>query len=176
VPSVKSPTWARRGGRLALEALAIVAVVLAVQFWQARGLADGSAPPLAGNLVDGGTASLTEALAAADGKPVLVAFWATWCGVCKAEASSLESLAAERPVVAIATSSGSAEEVRQYLAERGRKLPSIIDDEGRLAAQWHVQGLPTHFIVDRNGNIRFRMVGYTSSWGLRARLWWAEHQ
>ena len=170
------PAWTRRGRRLALEALIVVAIVLAVQFWQTRGLADGVAPALAGKRIDGGDASLAEALARAGGKPVLVAFWATWCGVCKAEASTLESLAEERPVVAVATSSGSADEVRQYLAERGRKLPSIIDDEGTLAARWHVQGLPTHFIVDGHGNIRFRMVGYTSAWGLRARLWWAEHQ
>lgn len=170
------PAWTRRGRRLALEALIVVAIVLAVQFWQTRGLADGAAPALAGKRGDGSDASLAEALARADGKPVLVVFWATWCGVCKAEASTLESLAEERPVVAVATSSGSADEVHKYLAERGRKLPSIIDNEGTLAVQWHVQGLPTHFIVDGHGNIRFRMVGYTSAWGLRARLWWAEHQ
>ena len=167
--------WGKRGGKLLFEALVIVAIVVAVQLWQTRGLPEGEAPPLSGTLLDDSQLSLADVLVAAGGKPVLVAFWATWCAVCKAEAGGLESLAAEQPVVAVATSSGSAEEVRQYLAERGRKLPSIIDDEGRLAAQWHVQGLPTHFIVDGNGNIRFRMVGYTSAWGMRARLWWAEH-
>jgi hypothetical protein len=37
-----------------------------------------------------------------------------------------------------------------------------------------VSGVPSHFVVDSAGNVRFRVVGYTTTWGLRARLWWAE--
>jgi hypothetical protein len=37
-----------------------------------------------------------------------------------------------------------------------------------------VRGVPAHFIIDPAGNVRFRVVGYATTWGLRARLWWAE--
>jgi len=37
-----------------------------------------------------------------------------------------------------------------------------------------VKGVPTSYIIDGNGNIRFTEVGLTSGWGLRARLWWAD--
>ena len=72
--------WRKR----ALEALAIVAVIFGAQYWQTRGLPEGPAPVLAGTLLDGRPANLDDALKAAGGKPVLVAFWATWCPVCKA--------------------------------------------------------------------------------------------
>lgn len=156
------------------EALAIVAIVVAVQLWQSRGLPEGPAPALSGVLLDGKPMTLADALAAAGGKPVVVAFWATWCGVCKAEAGNLDSIARDGQLLAVATNSGPAAEVQRYLDERGRRLASVIDPEGVIAKDWKVVGLPTHFVIDAAGNVRFRVVGYATGWGLRARLWWAE--
>ncbi|HZV54568.1 MAG TPA: protein disulfide oxidoreductase [Rhodocyclaceae bacterium] len=157
-----------------LEALAIIAVVVAVQLWQVRGLPEGPAPELAGNGLDSQPLSLAATVAAAKGKPVLVAFWATWCGVCKAEGGNLAAIAADTPFLSVAMQSGEGSAVAAYLAERGRSLPTINDPEGLLANGWQVRGVPSHFIVDGNGNVRFRVVGYATEWGLRARLWWAE--
>lgn len=158
----------------AVEALIVVVIVVAVQLWQARGLPEGPAPALAGTLLDGRPISLADAVAGAAGKPVLVAFWATWCSICKAEAGNLDDIARDTPFLGVAMQSGAAAEVAQYLSQRNHRLPSLNDQDGRLAASWRVSGVPTHFIIDRRGNIRFRVVGYASEWGLRARLWWAE--
>lgn len=163
-----------KGRRWAVEALVIVAIVAAVQLWQARGLPEGPAPALAGTLLDGHPGSLADTVAAAGDKPVLVAFWATWCSICKAEAGNLDDIARDTPFLGVAMQSGDNTEVSRYLAQRNRRLPSINDNDGRLAAAWKVAGVPTHFIIDGHGNIRFRVVGYASEWGLRARLWWAE--
>jgi thiol-disulfide isomerase/thioredoxin len=157
-----------------IEALAIVAIVVVVQLWQTRGLPEGEAPPLEGTLTDGSRTTLADVVTAANGKPVLVAFWATWCGVCKAEAGGLDAIADAHPVLAVATNSGDAAEVSRDLVEHGRSRPSVIDADGRIAADWRVRGLPTHFIIDGSGRVRFRVVGYATGWGLRARLWWAE--
>ena len=156
-----------------VEALAIIAIVIVVQLWQARGLPAGPAPSLAGRTPDGQLMSLADTVAGSAGKPVLVAFWATWCGVCKAEHGNLEAIANDQPLFAVATNSGSDAEIQRYLVERGHHLPTINDPDGQLAAAWKVSGLPTHFIVDGRGNVRFRVVGYATEWGLRARLWWA---
>ena len=53
-------------------------------------------------------------------------------------------------------------------------LPALVDAHGRHAENWRVRGVPTHFVVDGAGNIRFRVVGYATTWGLKVRLWWAQ--
>lgn len=156
-----------------LEALLIIAIVVAVQLWQARGLPAGPAPQLAGTLADGRAASLADALKAANGRPVLVAFWATWCPVCKAEEGNIAAVAHDWPLLSVAMQSGDAAAVARHLKERGLAFDAIVDADGRLAADWKVRGVPTHFIVDGRGIVRFQLVGYATEPGLRARLWWA---
>ncbi|MBI5784851.1 MAG: protein disulfide oxidoreductase [Rhodocyclales bacterium] len=161
----------KRWRKWGLEALAIVAVVVAVQFWQVRGLPEGPAPALAGMGIDGKPLDLAEMLRAADGRPVLVAFWATWCSVCKAEDGNLQAIAADHPVLSVAMQS---ERLIKHMQERGLSFATIDDSDAALASQWKVRGVPSHFVVDGAGNVRFRVVGYATTWGLRARLWWAE--
>ena len=162
-----------RWQRWALEALGIVAIVVVVQVWQARGLPEGEAPALAGTTVTGDTLDL-KALAAG-GRPVLVAFWGTWCPVCKAEDGNLEAVARDHGFIGVAMQSGDTKAVAAHLAERRLSFPTVNDEDGAIARLWRVRGLPTHFVVDSSGQIRFRVVGYATEWGLRARLWWAEN-
>ncbi|RLJ68145.1 thiol-disulfide isomerase/thioredoxin [Sulfurisoma sediminicola] len=163
-----------RWKRWLLEALLIVGIVVAVQLWQARDLPVGPAPALAGTLVDGRVTSLTDVLETADGRPVLVAFWATWCPVCKAEEGNIDAVARDWPTLTVAMQSGDAAAVAKHLKERELGFTAAVDADGRLASDWKVRGVPTHFIVDGRGNIRFQLVGYATELGLRARLWWAQ--
>ncbi|MDK9702005.1 MAG: redoxin domain-containing protein [Sulfuritalea sp.] len=158
----------------ALEAALILAVILGAQYWQTRGLPDGTAPPLVGVLTDG-SAARVDARDTAHGRPTLVAFWSTWCPVCKAEEDNIVSVAQDYRVVPVAMQSGDAATVLKHLKERGIDLPQLIDADGRHAIEWGVRGVPTHFVVDAQGNVRFRVVGYATTWGLKARLWWAEN-
>ncbi len=155
--------------RHALEASLIIAVILGAQYWQTRNLPAGVAPPLVGVLTDG-----SQVRVGAGDTPTLVAFWATWCPVCSAEEDNIVSVAKDHRVVSVAMQSGDAATVANHLKERGIDLPQLIDADGRYAADWRVSGVPTHFVVDAAGNIRFRVVGYATTWGLKARLWWAE--
>ena len=164
----------KRWKRWTLEALILVAIVGAITTWQNSGLAEGMAPPLAGMRTDGSSVKLGAGKTAAGGQAAqLVVFWATWCSVCKAEAGNIESVAADWPVISVAMQSGDRGEIAEYLAERELKLPAIADDDSDIADAWHVRAVPAHFVVDAAGNIRFRVVGYATRWGLRARLWWA---
>lgn len=160
----------RRWKRWGLEALILIAIVGAVTAWQNRGLASGIAPPLEGVRTDGSYIKL-----GAGGTAQLVVFWATWCKVCRAEAGNIESVAADWPVIAVAMQSGDIDEVRTYLADKGLKTPALEDDDSIISKAWAVRVVPAHFIVDPAGNIRFRVVGYTTTLGLRARLWWAQN-
>jgi len=162
----------KRWQRLSLEAALILAVILGAQYWQTRGLPEGAAPPLAGVLTDGSQVKIGAGDTANDA-PTLVAFWATWCPVCTAEEDNIVSVAKEHRVISVAMQSGDAATVVKHLKERGIALPALVDVDGRHAANWRVRGVPTHFVVDGAGNIRFRVVGYATTWGLKARMWWA---
>lgn len=143
------------------------AVVLLVQAWQGRNLVAGKAPALAGMLISGQPLQ-TEAYL---GKPYLVHFWAEWCPVCRMEESSIDSIARDHPVIGVAVSSGDAAEVRKHLAVQGLAFDTLLDEEGRLLGDWGARGVPTSFVVDANGEIRFATSGYTTELGLRLRLW-----
>ena len=159
----------KRWQRRLLEAALILGVIFGAQYWQTRGLPEGIAPPLVGVLTDGQTIKV-----GAGDTATLVAFWATWCPVCKAEEGNIVAVAKGHRVIPVAMQSGDAATVLKHLKERGIDLPQLIDADGRHAMNWRVSGVPTHFVVDGAGNVRFRVVGYATTWGLKARLWWAE--
>ena len=159
----------KRWQRRLLEAALILGVIFGAQYWQTRGLPEGIAPPLVGVLTDGQTIKV-----GAGDTATLVAFWATWCRVCKAEEGNIVAVAKDHRVIPVAMQSGDAATVLKHLKERGIDLPQLIDADSRHAMNWRVRGVPTHFVVDAAGNVRFRVVGYATTWGLKARLWWAE--
>lgn len=164
-PSRKPRRWLR----WLRDAVLLLIVFVAIQWWQARNLVEGKAPPLVGHLIDGSAYQL----AVGEG-PVLVHFWATWCPICKLEEDSIDSIAKDHRVITIATTSGSADEVSAYLTEQGLSMPVLLDEDGDIGRAWGVQGVPATFIVDQEGTIRHAAMGYSSEIGLRTRLWIAD--
>lgn len=108
------------------------------------------------------------------GKPLLIHFWATWCPACKLEASNIETLSKNYQVITVAIDSGIDDEINEYLKKRELSFDVINDNEGRFASQFSVASFPTTFIYDRDGEIKFSEVGYTSTLGLRLRMWLAD--
>ena len=162
----------KRWKRWGLEIIILAAIVGGISTWQNSGLASGKAPRVAGTRTDGSAVKVSAGGTASD-PAQLVVFWATWCSVCKSEAGNIESVARDWPVISIAMQSGERDEIAVYLKERDLKLPALADDDSDISEAWGVRVVPAHFVVDSAGNIRFRVVGYTTTWGLRARLWWA---
>jgi len=161
----KRPRWLRWSRDIAL----LVIAVAAVQWWQARDLVAGPAPPLVGHLVDGSPYQLDPA----EG-PVLVHFWATWCPICRLEQGTIADLSRGNRVITVATTSGSAEELRGYLQQEGLEMPVLMDEDGQIARSWGVGGVPATFIVDSQGRIDHAGMGYSTGLGLRLRLWLAD--
>ena len=154
---------------LLLELLFFIALFAAVRVYMSYGTASGTAPALDGALLDGTPVSL----AAYRGRPVLVHFWASWCGVCKAMQSSVAALAEDYPVLTVAMQSGDAAAIHAFLRQRGVSLPVLPDPAGSLSALYGVRGVPASFVVDATGEIRFVEIGYTTELGLRARMYLA---
>ena len=107
-------------------------------------------------------------------KPILINFWATWCPVCKLEESSIEKISKDFQVVTIATQSGSNAEVKEYLNKNNLSFMVVNDEDGTLAQKFNIKAYPTTFIYDKNQNLKFSEVGYSSYFGLYLRLLWSQ--
>ncbi len=105
-------------------------------------------------------------------KPLIIHFWATWCPTCKLEISNFNTIAKEYNLITIAVQSGSNEELKTFMKERELDFPLINDRNGVLAKKFAINAYPTTFIFDKNKEVAFAEVGYTSTWGFKLRMWW----
>lgn len=168
VAPAKRWNWRRVRGYTLQVAIALV-IIAGVRIWQQRDLVSGPAPARTGILLDGRTVAATVQA----GQPMLVHFWASWCPVCALEQGSIESLARSYPTLTVAMQSGPDAEVAAHLRKEALTFPVLNDPKGAISTQWGVRAVPTSFIVDAQGRIRFVEVGYSTGIGLRLRLWWA---
>ncbi|MCF6330797.1 MAG: redoxin domain-containing protein [Sulfurimonas sp.] len=106
-------------------------------------------------------------------KIIMVYFWATWCPSCKLQASNIQKISKNYEVLTIAYNSGSDKQIKQYLKENQLSYNVINDSDGYITNKFDVTVFPTTIIYDKNKNIVFRDVGYTSTLGLYLRMWWA---
>lgn len=106
-------------------------------------------------------------------EPILIHFWATWCPTCKVEASNIQSISKEYEVLTIAVNSGSNKDIKKYMQEEGLDFRFINDKSSLFAKEFNISAYPTTFIYDKDKNLVFSDVGYTSTLGLYFRMWWA---
>lgn len=109
-----------------------------------------------------------------ENKPLLVYFWATWCPVCKAEASNIQAISKKFKVLTIAVKSGSDGDINDYMKSNGLDFEVLNDTEGYIAQKYGVHVFPTTIIYDKDKNTIFSDVGYTSTIGLWIRMIIAE--
>ncbi len=99
------------------------------------------------------------------GKVIIVNFWATWCPPCRREMSSLEHLfqaTSNMGVDVIAVNIGEDPDAVFPFLGNLEAYPSfqiVFDTEALLMDQWKVQGLPTTFIVNKDGKVIYKAVG-----------------
>ena len=106
-------------------------------------------------------------------KATLVHIWATWCPTCKVEASNIQTLSQHYNVLTIAVKSGSNDDIQAWLQESGYDFNTVNDSSGFIASNFQVGVYPTTLIYDKDKNLVFSDVGYTSTIGLILRMWWA---
>ena len=107
----------------------------------------------------------THALSDFRGKVVMLNFWATWCPPCRREMPSMQRLYdkyRERGLVVVAVNQW--EDPELVFEFTGRlslepTFPILFDRESRISEEYGVKGLPTTYLLDKQGNIRFRAIG-----------------
>jgi cytochrome c biogenesis protein CcmG/thiol:disulfide interchange protein DsbE len=129
---------------------------------RASGNEEGAlAPSLELKGEDGSTVKTTDLR----GSVVLLDVWASWCGPCKSSFPALDSLYQEfhpegLEVLAVNVDERPQDAAR-FLSGRKHQMTVILDPRGRVPEALGASGMPSSFLIDRRGVVRFRHEGFT---------------
>jgi peroxiredoxin len=97
------------------------------------------------------------------GQVVLINMWATWCPPCKAEMPTIDQYYQAHMddgfVVLAVNSQEKADSVNSFIQNAGFTFPVLLDEQATVMDQYNVLGLPTSFIIGRDGTIQHTHTG-----------------
>jgi peroxiredoxin len=97
------------------------------------------------------------------GKVVFLNFWATWCIPCREEMPGLEQLHQKYQSDGLAVLAidlkESAEQVKTFFQKHGLSFPSLLDQQGSVFRDYLVVGMPTTYLIGRDGQLLARGIG-----------------
>jgi len=139
---------------------ALLAALVAVA-WPAAAT-DGSPPAPAFKLANraGGDMSLSDL----KGQVVMINFWASWCGPCRQEFPALDQIYSKyKPMgfqmvgINVETEKADAE---RFLGKTPVSFPILFDPDNQVSGSYGVSAMPTTFLVDRQGRLRWQHRAY----------------
>lgn len=108
------------------------------------------------------TSDATVTLSTFRGKIVMVNFWASWCGPCRAEMPDVQRVSSKYAgdlIVLGVNDEDTLSTIRDFAQQFELTFPLLIDSTGNVSAQYKIRAYPTTFFVDREGYIFHIAVG-----------------
>lgn len=96
------------------------------------------------------------------GRPVLLVFWMTSCGICRRELPMLSRLAPEfrsKGIAVVAIHLGGADDARNYLRSNHLDFTSLVDADGAVGRAYAVRGVPKLVLIGPDGKIKKAKAG-----------------
>jgi cytochrome c biogenesis protein CcmG/thiol:disulfide interchange protein DsbE len=128
--------------------------------WPLDPLIGRSAPDFSLEDLNGKSVSLSSFR----GKPVIVNFWATWCPYCRKERDHLKKLYedySDKNLVIVSVSiDRSFGTLKKFMEKNPAPFIILYDGDSKVASQFHVAGLPSSFLINRDGVIERKFTGY----------------
>lgn len=109
------------------------------------------------------------------GKPVLLNFWATWCGPCREELPSMQRMHeaskknGEFHIIAISIDRSNLKKVNKYAEDLNLTFPILVDPDRETRKAYFIRGLPTSYLIDAEGKLRGFISG-SRNWDSPASL------
>jgi thiol-disulfide isomerase/thioredoxin len=149
--------------RMGLIVLGLAAGFAAIP-WLTRGLgasaaSNEEAPDFTATVVANAPdpAELALTLSKLRGHPVLLDFWATWCGPCQAQSPIVNGVAQrfrDRGLVVVGVNTSDAEGLAaRFAAKKGLTFPMVYDEGNAIANKYRVENLPTLVAISKEGKV-----------------------
>ena len=161
--------------RILGQLLFIIFLFYGIQIWQTRKMPETGRthPPLILKNSAGKTFDLQDYR----GKKVALYFFAPWCTVCKLSISNFISLAdnenssgfTNTHLLLIGLDYDDPDEIKNFMRDYETRIPVLYGDS-TTARQWQISGFPSIFIINEDGDIRYKGIGYSTWLGLRFNL------
>jgi thiol-disulfide isomerase/thioredoxin len=144
--------------------LAIAIAAVTATAWATVHMIDIGTPAPKFDLPVFGNAHRHIALDSLRGKVVMIDFWASWCGPCRQSFPLYEALRKELPAKDFTLLAINLDEMidgpSAFLEEHPVGYASVADPEGDVAKQFGLIGMPSSFVLDRDGIVRARHTGF----------------
>lgn len=176
ISRLKSAWKALRGnfwGSLAVDVMLIIAAFVLISMWQTRNLPDDEFTP---DLEPFWLDDMQAETVMISGEVGVVYFFAPWCFYCRKSIDNLDELVSGGQLAwarVVALEYESLDEVREFIKETDVQLPVLLGSP-QTTKDWQIRGFPTYFVIDGDGKIVSRSVGYSTKIGLQARVWMNE--
>ena len=154
------------GQRSSGSLLLFVAVVFAGIYFTSDSILNQQAPAFTLPEAYGGHVDLESYR----GRPVLLVFWTTSCGICRRELPLLSRMAPElrnKGIGVVAIHLGGGGDVLDYTRSNNIKLTSLVDAEGAVGRAYHVSGVPKLVLIGADGKIKRTNAGMAGEAVLR---------